>query len=282
MLTMYNPLQQYRAAVLPHQREWLAGLRDPLVITAGGALIMGIIVPPPRRGRPADRRTLLTFLGLMCYSTWLSLRVRGTRRTALFALPAMIVPFLGEFIGANVLKVVSYPIRPKFLGVPLSIIFGWYKAIHTSYAVAALAVGTTSASQLAAGTAIAATALDLAIDPMAVDSGLWSWHKGGCYASGVRSVNGTYGIPIGNFIVWLILCFVSVWGYLRLVYHGQPPHSTIGIQRHRIAAILAYLALYAPAARWAIRARQWQPLLASGPLVLAMIVGALMPKRNNP
>jgi uncharacterized membrane protein len=249
---------------------------DPLVITAGCALVAGIVVPPPRRDRRADRRILLTFLGLMLYSTWHSLRVRGVRRTALFALPAMVVPFLGEFFGANILHVVHYPLRPKFLGVPLSIIFGWYKAIHTSYTIAAMAVGASSAPQLAAGTAVAATALDLAIDPMAVDSGLWSWRTGGRYAPGVRGVNGAIGIPLSNFAAWLILCFSSVWSYLRLVYHGQPPQSISGIRRHRVAAVLAYLALYAPAVRWAIRARQWQPLLASGPLVLALLSAALV------
>jgi len=263
--------------MLPHtSNEQPAWWRDPLVLTAGCAVVGGIAVPPPRRDRPAHRRTLLTFLGLMLYSTWHSLYVRGLRRTALFALPAMAVPFLGEVLGTRVLKVVGYPIRPKLLGVPLSIILGWYKAIHTSYTIAVVAVGASSASRLAAGTAVAATALDLAIDPMAVDSGLWFWHRGGRYAPGVQGVNGAGGIPIGNFVVWFILCFASVWGYLRLVYHGRPPSSTRGIERHRAATVLAYLALYAPGVRWAIQARQWQPLLVSAPPVLGLVISSLV------
>ena len=57
-------------------------------------------------------------------------------------------------------------------------------------------------------TAVVATAVDLVLDPAAVNLGFWQWREPGFF----------YGVPIVNFMGWLLSCFVGalilhfLWG----------------------------------------------------------------------
>lgn len=57
-------------------------------------------------------------------------------------------------------------------------------------------------------TAVVATAVDLVLDPAAVNLGFWNWQESGFF----------YGVPLVNFLGWLLSCFVGalilhfLWG----------------------------------------------------------------------
>jgi putative membrane protein len=57
-------------------------------------------------------------------------------------------------------------------------------------------------------TAVVATAVDLVLDPAAVNLGFWNWQEPGFF----------YGVPLVNFMGWLLSCFVGavilhyLWG----------------------------------------------------------------------
>jgi uncharacterized membrane protein len=69
--------------------------------------------------------------------------------------------------------------------------------------------------------ALATTAWDMMIDPIAVSQGWWVWHDGGAYMPYVAN-----GVPIQNFIGWLSVAFI-----INLIYRAisetspQPRHS---------------------------------------------------------
>ena len=53
-----------------------------------------------------------------------SLRVRGLRRTLLFAALGNAIPVLGELLAVNVLKLLRHHVRPQVGGVPLAVALG--------------------------------------------------------------------------------------------------------------------------------------------------------------
>ena len=108
-----------------------------------------------------------------------SLRTQGLRRTLLFAALGYGIPILGELLAVHVLKVLRHHVRPQVKGVPLAIALGWY---NVGYGTLAIVKGTINNAAdpkgrkslaLASATALAATNLDLLLDPFGLELGLW-------------------------------------------------------------------------------------------------------------
>jgi uncharacterized membrane protein len=74
-------------------------------------------------------------------------------------------------------------------------------------------------------TAIAATSLDTLLDPMGLDQGLWEWTEGGPYAADIVGPNGVAGIPVGNFVGWLVLTSLVPALYLALTRNERPAQA---------------------------------------------------------
>ncbi len=64
-----------------------------------------------------------------------SLRVRGVRRTLLFAALGNAVPLSGEHLTVNVLKLRHHHVRPQVEGNPLAMALAWYNIVYGTFAV---------------------------------------------------------------------------------------------------------------------------------------------------
>ena len=149
-----------------------------------------------------------------------SLRTRGLRRTLLFAALGNGIPILGELLAIHVLKVIRHHIQPQISGVPLAIALGWYNVGYGALATVNGAFNDGDKPRVRKGlipiVALAATNLDLLLDPFGLDLGLWEWSEGGSYASEVRGLNGKRGIPLLNFAGWIALTTGVMLAYQQL------------------------------------------------------------------
>ncbi len=209
-----------------------------------------------------------------------SLRARGLRRTLLFAALGSGIPILGELLAVNVLKVLRHHVRPQAGGVPLAIALGWYNVGYGTFSVMESIMGATGPQDdersraLVPATALAATSLDLLLDPCGLDLGLWEWSGDGPYASEVEGPNGKRGVPLLNYAGWLSLLTGVTLAY-RLLEPARRsadtpgPWAAGGPGAGRAAALLL-LSYYLPAAALTLERRRPRYLVYSAPFALAM------------
>jgi uncharacterized membrane protein len=206
-----------------------------------------------------------------------SLRTRGLRRTLLFAVLGNAIPILGELLAINGLKVLRHHARPQAGGVPLAIALGWYNVGYGTFAVMESIMSAADPPEgarswaLAPATALAATSLDLLLDPYGLDLGLWEWSGDGRYAAEVRGPNGRRGVPLLNYAGWLGLITGVTLAYRRLDpgRNAADARADGGPEAARGAALLL-LSYYLPAAAWALERRRPKYLIYSAPFALAL------------
>jgi uncharacterized membrane protein len=209
-----------------------------------------------------------------------SLRTRGLRRTLLFAALGNAIPILGELLAVHVLKMIRHHARPQVKGVPLAIALGWY---NVGYGTLAIVKGTinnaadpqdTNNLALAPATALAATNLDLLLDPFGLALGLWEWSEDGLYACEVKGPNGKRGVPLLNFAGWLALTTGVTLAYQHLQIGGNgadaPDPEDSGSPGDERAAALLLLSYYLPAAVWALKQERRKYLLYSAPFATTL------------
>jgi uncharacterized membrane protein len=209
-----------------------------------------------------------------------SLRTRGLRSTLLYGASGSAIPILGELVAVNVLKVLRHHVRPQVGGVPLAIALLWY---NVGYGTLAMVKGTINPTDphkgkeslaLAPAVALAATSLDLLLDPLGLDLGLWEWSGDGPYASEVKGPNGKRGVPSLNFAGWIALTTSVTLAYQRLesgqnAAYTSDPGDTGGPVSQRAAALLL-LSYYLPAAAWALKREKRKYLLYSAPFATTL------------
>jgi uncharacterized membrane protein len=209
-----------------------------------------------------------------------SLRTQGLRRTLLFAALGNAIPILGELLAIHILRMLRHRMRPQVKGVPLAIALGWYNVGYGTLAMMKGAINNAADSQdrkilaLAPATALAATNLDLLLDPFGLELGLWEWSEDGPYASEVKGPNGKRGVPLLNFAGWFALTTGVTLAYQRLQIGGNvadapdPEHSD-SPWAERTAALLL-LSYYLPAAVWALKQGKRKYLLYSAPFATTL------------
>jgi uncharacterized membrane protein len=207
-----------------------------------------------------------------------SLRTHGLRRTLLFAALGNAIPILGELLAIHVLKVIRHHIQPQTRGVPLAIALGWY---NVGYGTLAAVNGAfnyedkpRATKTLIPTVALAATSLDLLLDPFGLDVGLWEWSEGGPYAAEVKGPNGKRGIPMLNFAGWIALTSSVMLAYQRFqtrinATEAAESENGDGPIAERPAAILL-LSYYLPAAVWALKQGRRKYLLYSAPFATTL------------
>ncbi len=206
-----------------------------------------------------------------------SLWTRGLRRTLLFAALGNAIPVLGEHLAVNVLKVLRYHARPQVGGVPVAVALGWYDVGYGIFVMMESLLDVSDPRErdpsraLAPVAALAATSLDLLLDPAALDLGLWQWGSGGPYAAEIEGPNGERGVPLLNFAGWIGLISGVVLAYQGLdPYAGRYPPDVAGGPRGGRGAALLLLSYYLPAAAWAIKRRRFKYLLYSAPFAAVL------------
>jgi uncharacterized membrane protein len=152
-----------------------------------------------------------------------SLWTRGLRRTLLFAALGNAIPVLGQYLAVNVLKVLRYHARPQVGGVPVAVALGWYNVGYGIFVMMESLLDVSDPRErdpsraLAPVAALAATSLDLLLDPAGLDLDLWQW-SGGVRAAEVEGPNSKRGVPLLNFAGWIGL----ITG-VTLAYRGLDP-----------------------------------------------------------
>jgi uncharacterized membrane protein len=207
-----------------------------------------------------------------------SLRTSGLRRTLLFAALGNGIPILGELLAIHVLKVIRHHIQPQISGVPLAIVLGWYNVGYGALATVNGAFNDGDKPRVRKGlipiVALAATNLDLLLDPFGLDLGLWEWSEGGPYAPEVKGPNGKRGIPVLNFAGWITLTTGVMLVYKHLRTRGDATDATDleigGDQGAERSAALLLFSYYLPAAAWALKRGRRRYFLYSAPFATAL------------
>jgi putative membrane protein len=180
-------------------------------------LLSGVVALP---SVPGGLKMLTAVLALFSlFHAWYSLGGRLT--LAFFALSATI-SWVYEQVGVTTGLVFGAYRYTDYLGaklgdVPLLIPLAWFMMIYPSYVIAGLAVerrptgtppGVAALVRLAAVSAVVMTAWDLVVDPIlsGPDARAWIWDNGGPY----------FGIPIQNYLGWLLTTFTVYLAYRAL------------------------------------------------------------------
>jgi putative membrane protein len=150
----------------------------------------------------------LTMLLCMVYAL-------GWKDFALFAGATLLVPTLLEWIGTRYGRIFgryhyTEAAGPQAVpGVPWLIVIMWPVMIYPSW-LAAVAVmrivGWEHEVMAVALTPLFATLIDLVLDPVAVQDGLWQWRKKGKW----------FGVPRTNFDGWFVTVLVTTYIFINL------------------------------------------------------------------
>ncbi len=149
---------------------------------------------------------------------------KGWKRSLIIFGLSFIIAFTAEALGVNFGLVFGNYYYTKMLGVslfgvPLLAALAWEPIVYAAFCISdMLSPRLASVSPLfkhktapiwaAAIGALATTAWDMMIDPIAVSQGWWVWVGGGPYVPYVAN-----GVPIQNFMGWLGVAFV-----INLIY----------------------------------------------------------------
>jgi len=181
---------------------------------------------------------LLGYVGaLLVFVIWHAVLTKGWKRSLFMFGLSFVVAFTAEALGVNFGLVFGHYYYTPMLGVsifgvPLLAALAWEPIVYAAFCISdMLSTHEPSLSPLfkyktspiwaAAIGALATTAWDLMIDPIAVSQGWWAWVGGGPYVPYVAN-----GVPIQNFVGWLGVAFV-----INLIYRkiadgiGKPGRS---------------------------------------------------------
>jgi uncharacterized membrane protein len=190
---------------------------------------------------PFNTGFLLGYVGaLILFVIWHAVLSKGWKRSLLMLSLSFIVAFTAEALGVNFGLVFgryqyTSALGISIFGVPLLAALAWepivYAAFCLSDVLATRAESPTSGvnrnvlAGWAAGIgALATTAWDMMIDPIAVSQGWWVWAKGGSYVPYVAN-----GVPITNFLGWLLVAFVINLIYRQVADRNPQPLYSPGL-----------------------------------------------------
>ncbi len=152
--------------------------------------------------------------------------------------PALALPPIGSAVGLAFEAVgIRYGVPfgrysysefgPTILGVPVPVVIAWGIYLFVCYSAASSLTRRLWARVFLAS--VMMVALDLAVDPVMVTLGAWSWEGEGPW----------FGIPLPNFLGWFTVSAVAL-GLFTRAFRGSLPQRTSPTWR------AAYLTTFAP------------------------------------
>lgn len=174
---------------------------------------------------------------VLVFVVWHAVLTKGWKRSlSMFGL-SFVVAFTAEALGVNFGLVFGHyyytaVLGPSLFGVPFLAALAWEPIVYAAFCISdmlsPLLAGQiahpgqkVSPIWLAVIGALATTAWDMMIDPIAVSQGWWVWVDGGAYVPYVSN-----GVPIQNFVGWLLVAFLINLIYRRIAAGIiQPVHS---------------------------------------------------------
>ncbi len=175
---------------------------------------------------------------LFVFVIWHAIITKGWQRAMLMLVISFLISFTAEALGVNFGLIFgryhyTAVLGMQVFGVPLLAALAWEPIVYAAFCITDIL----APSQLARNNswwrrlplhvwmagigALATTAWDMMIDPIAVNEGWWVWQEGGSYMPYLK-----HGVPIQNFLGWLGVSFVINLIY-RFIYDTvkKPVHS---------------------------------------------------------
>ena len=164
---------------------------------------------------------LIGYVGLLLiFSVWHAVLTKGWRLSLLMFLLSFLVAFTAEALGVNFGLIFgryyyTQALGVQIFGVPILAALAWEPIVYAAYSItdilAPLLVDHSDSwlkrfpayIWMAIVAALATTAWDMMIDPIAVSQGWWVWERGGNYLPYLAN-----GVPVQNFLGWLGVAFV--------------------------------------------------------------------------
>jgi uncharacterized membrane protein len=202
---------------------------------------------------------LVAYVGLlMVFVVSHAYLTKGWRRSLAMLAASFVVAFTAEALGINFGLIFGRYYYTKALGVqlfgvPLLAALAWEPIVYAAFATTDLLVSPLGRPPgqapvrrrallgLSLIGALATTAWDMMIDPIAVHEGWWVWENGGPYVPHVEN-----GVPISNFLGWLGVAFV-----INLLYRflaGPPPARQRSPTLNIYGPLMLYASLFLTAA----------------------------------
>jgi uncharacterized membrane protein len=174
-----------------------------------------------RLGIPFTVHFLVGIVGaLLVFVVWHAILTKGWMRSlALFA-GSFLMAFTAEALGVNFGLIFGRYYYTSFLGpglfgVPFLAALAWEPILYAAFSLTEMLLPDRSgvfrlSTVLGAAMvgALATTAWDMMIDPIAVHQGWWVWSEGGPYVKDIGN-----GVPISNFMGWLGVSFIIMLLY---------------------------------------------------------------------
>lgn len=219
---------------------FLAVLTALSVLLIAANYAMGMIIP-------FRVEFLLGFVGgLLVFVVWHAVLTKGWRISLIMFALSFMIAFIAEALGVNLGLIFGRyhytdVLGPSLVGVPFLAALTWEPILYAAFCITDFLAPTlldkggswlkrlTAYLWMAVIGALATTAWDMMIDPIAVSEGWWVWEEGGAYVPYVAN-----GVPITNFMGWLGVSFVITFIYRLIVERIPNPRRTL------------YLSIYGP------------------------------------
>jgi uncharacterized membrane protein len=173
----------------------------------------------------------------LVFVAWHAILTKGWKRSLVMFSLSFGMAFIAEALGVNFGLVFGHyyytpMLGPSLFGVPLLAALAWEPIVYAAFCLSELLasrgenflpsmLNKTSPLWVAAIGALATTAWDMMIDPIAVSQGWWVWVNGGSYVPYVAN-----GVPITNFLGWLLVAFLINLAYRWVAHRGEFSHSS--------------------------------------------------------
>jgi putative membrane protein len=181
---------------------------------------------------------LVGYVGAMLvFVVWHAVLTKGWKRSLIMFGLSFVVAFSAEALGVNFGLVFGHyyytaMLGPSLFSVPFLAALAWEPIVYAAFCISDMLTlwmaslspffkRTASPIWAAVIGALATTAWDLMIDPIAVSQGWWAWVGGGPYVPYVAN-----GVPIQNFVGWLGVAFVINLIYRKVADGKKQPWST--------------------------------------------------------
>jgi putative membrane protein len=247
---------------------------------------------------PFSVHFLLGYVGaLLVFVVWHAVLTKGWKHSLIMFLLSFVTAFAAEALGVNFGLVFGHYYYSNILGVslfgvPFLAALAWEPIVYAAFCISDLLSPLVAGSPLslpkkaspfwlAVIGALATTAWDLMIDPIAVSQGWWAWVGGGPYMPYVAN-----GVPIQNFMGWLGVAFVINLIYRKVVNGVTQPGRSVTLTLY--GPLMLYVSLFLTSFGVAITILQRPELaligaLAMGPFIvitLTNLPGFLINLRN--
>jgi uncharacterized membrane protein len=230
---------------------------------------------------------LLGYVGaLLVFVIWHAILTKGWKYSLIMFGLSFIVAFTAEALGVNFGLVFGHYYYTKMLGVslfgvPFLAALAWEPIVYAAFCISDMLsplVANLPPFNKQKGAliwmaiigALATTAWDMMIDPIAVSQGWWAWVGGGPYMPYVA-----HGVPIQNFLGWLGVAFVINLIYRKIADGIQQPSRSASLTYY--GPLTLYISLFLTSFGVAITILQRPEVALIGTLAMGpFIVIALM------